>query len=110
MIIQDLVVKIALEFKVTTNSNHQLTGASNLLEQQFEATGPNQEKVGDNTYLMTSEEGYYLFYQALTMELFCRGRPKDAIVRSDRGSQYYSNVYMKNTNIFKVYERLSLLL
>ena len=47
---QNLVAKAARKFKTTTDSDHQLPVAPNLLEQNFDATGPNQKWVGDITY------------------------------------------------------------
>jgi len=114
---QKLVAKAARKFKTTTDSNHPLPVAPNLLEQNFDATGPNQKWAGDITYLMTSEGWLYLAViidlysrvvigwsmsnrmtaqlacDALTMALFRRGTPKNVIVHSDRGSQYCSHAY-----------------
>lgn len=52
---QNLVAKAALKFKTITDSDHSLPVTPNPLEQNFDATGPNQKWVGDITYLMTSE-------------------------------------------------------
>ena len=43
------------KFKPTTNLNHTLPVAENLLEQKFEATSPNQVWVSDLTYIFTDE-------------------------------------------------------
>ena len=47
------------KFKPTTNSNHTLPVAENLLEQKFEATSPNQVWVSDLTYISTDEGWLY---------------------------------------------------
>jgi transposase InsO family protein len=52
---QSLIPKAARKFKVTTNSNHKLPVAPNLLDRDFTASAPNQKWVSDITYLMTSE-------------------------------------------------------
>ena len=52
---QGLRAKAAKKFKATTNSNHSLPVAPNLLQQDFSATTPNQKWVGDITYLWTTE-------------------------------------------------------
>ena len=114
---QQLVAKAARKFKVTTDSDHPLPIADNLLQRDFSASAPNQKWVQDITYLWTSEGWLYLAVvidlysravigwsmnkrmkaslvtDALTMALFRRGMPKGVIVHSDRGSQYCSNAY-----------------
>jgi transposase InsO family protein len=114
---QDLRAKAAKKFKATTNSNHNLPVAPNLLQQDFSATAPNQKWVSDITYLWTEEGWLYLAVvidlysrlvvgwalaermtadlvcQALQMALWRRKMPKGVIVHSDRGSQYCSTVY-----------------
>ena len=114
---QGLRAKAAKKFKATTNSNHNLPVAPNLLDQDFTATAPNQKYVGDITYLWTDEGWLYLatvidLYSrlvvgwamsermtaqlacdALKMALWRRRMPTDVIVHSDRGSQYCSEAY-----------------
>lgn len=57
---QGLRAKAARKFKATTNSQHTLPVAPNLLEQDFTATAPNQKWVDDITYLATGEGWLYL--------------------------------------------------
>ena len=57
---QSLVPKAARKFVVTTDSDHSLPVAPNLLEQDFEASAPNQKWAGDIAYLMSSEGWPYL--------------------------------------------------
>lgn len=114
---QGLRAKAAKKFKATTNSNHGLPVAPNVLQQDFTAGQPNQKWVGDITYLWTAEGWLYLAVvidlysrlvvgwamadrmtadlvcNALQMALWRRRMPKDVIVHSDRGSQYCSAVY-----------------
>ena len=114
---QNLVAKAARKFKVTTDSNHRLPVAPNLLGQNFTTGQPNQKWAGDITYLYTSEGWLYLAVMidlhsravigwsmstrmtadlvcdALSMALWRRGFPKGVIVHSDRGSQYCSKAY-----------------
>jgi len=114
---QHLVAKAARPFKVTTDSQHNLPVAPNLLEQDFSATAPNQKWAGDITYLLTSEGWLYLAViidlysrcvigwamgvrmtadlvcNALQMALWRRQLPAGVIVHSDRGSQYCSIAY-----------------
>ena len=114
---QGLRAKAARKYKATTNSRHTLPVASNLLKQNFTATAPNQKWVGDITYLATNEGWLYLAVlidlysrkvigwamnermtadladDALKMALLNRKMPRDVIVHSDRGNQYYSALY-----------------
>jgi putative transposase len=123
---QGLVAKAARKFKATTNSNHNLPVAPNLLEQDFAASRPNQKWCGDITYLWTSEGWLYLatvidlysrrvigwsMNERMTADLVCnalqmavaqRGYPRNVIVHSDRGSQYCSNDYQAIIRRYKL--------
>lgn len=57
---QGLRAKAARKFKATTNSNHTLPVAENLLQQDFTAERPNQVWVGDITFIDTDEGWLYL--------------------------------------------------
>lgn len=128
---QNLVPKAARKFKVTTNSNHKLPVAPNLLDQDFTATSPNQKWAGDITYLMTSEGWLYLAVmidlhsravvgwsmgtrmtanlvcEALQMALWRRGFPKHTIIHSDRGSQYCSAAYRDIIDKHELHQSMS---
>lgn len=114
-----LRAKAAKKYKATTNSNHSLPVAPNLLEQDFTADVPDQKWVSDITYIWTEEGWLYLAVvlelysrrvigwaigermtaalvcDALIMALWRRHMPKGVIVHSDRGSQYCSAAYQK---------------
>jgi transposase InsO family protein len=114
---QGLRAKGARKYKATTNSNHSLPVADNLLKQNFEADRPNQKWVSDITYIATDEGWLYLAVvmdlysrivvgwsmsermtvqltcDALRMALFRRHRPRGVILHSDRGSQYCAHEY-----------------
>ena len=116
---QGLVAKAAKKFKATTNSKHSRPVADNLLEQNFEASRPNEKWCQDITYLWTTEGWLYLAVvidlfsrqvvgwsmsgrmtaslvcDALQMALFRRKLPKGVIVHSDRGSQYCSKDFQR---------------
>lgn len=111
--------KAARKYKATTNSNHQLPVADNLLAQNFSANKPNEKWVSDITYCWTDEGWLYLavvldlysrkvvgwalsdrmtkqlVIDALQMALWSRKPPKGLILHSDRGSQYCSHAYQK---------------
>lgn len=114
---QGLVAKAARKFKATTNSDHNLPVAPNLLNQNFTASRPNEKWCGDITYLGTGEGWLYLatvidlysrrvigwsMSERMTADLVCnalkmalaqRKFPRNVIVHSDRGSQYCSHDY-----------------
>jgi putative transposase len=111
--------KAAKKYKATTNSNHSLPVAPNLLEQNFTADAPDQKWVSDITYIWTEEGWLYLAVvlelysrrvigwaiaermtaslvcDALVMALWRQHMPKGVIVHSDRGSQYCSAAYQR---------------
>ena len=60
MRVNDIRAKMARKFRVTTNSNHHLPVASNLLNRQFVAAGPNLVWLSDITYVWTREGWLYL--------------------------------------------------
>lgn len=109
--------RIRRRFRHTTDSQHKLPIAPNLLEQNFTATAPNQAWVGDITYIWTAEGWSYLavlidlysrrvvgwaMRKSLSRELalsalqraLTRRRPPPGLVHhTDRGSQYASYEY-----------------
>lgn len=111
--------KAAKKFKATTNSNHKLPVAPNLLQQNFSASKSNEKWVSDITYIWTEEGWLYLavvmdlysrmvvgwsmsermtsklVIDALQMAIWRRKKPHGVIIHSDRGSQYCSHEYQK---------------
>lgn len=113
-----LHAKMKKKFRVnTTDSNHKLPVAKNVLDRDFEAKGPGEVLTSDITYIPTGEGWLYL---AVTLDLGTRkaagwsmdetmteklvsdalamalGRVEMkpmAIHHSDRGSQYASNSF-----------------
>lgn len=106
-------------FRVTTDSNHDLPIAPNILNREFAVDEPNTVWAGDITYIATDEGWLYLAVvidlfsrqvvgwslrqdmtqaivaDALRMAWFRRRPAKDAglIFHSDRGSQYASREF-----------------
>ena len=93
--------------------------ASNVLDRQFQADGPNRKWVADFTYLWTAEGWLYvavvldlysrrvvgwsmqagmtsqLVADALMMAVWRRGKPVELLHHSDQGSQYTSEHFRK---------------
>ena len=115
-------------FKATTNSNHSLPVAPNLLKRNFLADKPRHILVGDITYISTDEGWLYLaavvdlfsrrvvgwaLGSRMTKELVIKAMKQTlhheqleegAIFHSDRGSQYASYYYqalLKEHNILQ---------
>lgn len=113
------IPKVVKKYKATTNSNHSLPVAENILNRDFHANKPNQKWVSDITYIATDEGWLYLagvldlcgrelvgwaMGERMTKELVItalrqakgrRGNPKGVLSHSDRGSQYCSFDYQR---------------
>jgi len=126
-----LKVKRKRSYKVTTQSNHNLPVAPNLLNQQFTATQPNQIWLADITYVATAEGWLYLaavldlysrrivgwsmqptlnrklVLSALDMALKLRNPPAGLLHHSDRGSQYASRDYQATLATYELLPSMS---
>ena len=93
--------------------------SANVLDRSFEAGAPNRKWVADFTYIWTSEGWLYvaavldlfsrrvvgwsmsaamtaeLVTDALVMAIWRRGRPRELLHHSDRGSQYTSEAFQR---------------
>jgi putative transposase len=111
--------KSAKKFRHTTDSNHSLPVAGNVLDRQFEAQNPNERWVADLTYVPTREGWLYLaavedlysrmvvgwsmadhmeirlVVDALEMAITRRFPDEGLLAHSDRGSQYASDHYQQ---------------
>jgi len=110
----NLKVKMKRRYKNTTDSNHNLPIAPNLLNRDFYASTPDTKYVGDITYISTGEGWLYLatvidlysrkvvgwsmddtmkvslVNDALNMAISHRNPAKGLLWHTDRGSQYAS--------------------
>jgi len=110
----NLKVKMKRRYKNTTDSNHNLPIAPNVLNRDFYASKPDEKYVGDITYISTGEGWLYLatvidlysrrivgwsmddtmkvslVNDALNMAINQRKPPKGLLWHTDRGSQYAS--------------------
>jgi putative transposase len=107
------------KYKATTNSNHNLPVAENLLNREFSADKPNQKWVSDITYVATDEGWLYLagvmdlcgraivgfsmddhlrkslVIKALNQAIGRTGANEGLLIHSDRGVQYASKEYQR---------------
>jgi len=114
-----LKAKSRRKYKATTDSNHSLPIAPNLLKRDFEVDRPNAVWVSDITYIWTRQGWMYLavildlysrkvvgwsLAERMTASLICDAidaavrlrRPGEGLVfHSDRGSQYASKVFRR---------------
>jgi len=123
--------KLKRKFKATTDSDHKLPVAPNLLMQDFTAYGPDQIWMSDITYIPTREGWLYVcgiidlyskkivawtassrMTQDLVIATFlkaCRDRSPDQqlIFHSDRGSQYASRAFRRLLRRLSVLQSMS---
>jgi putative transposase len=109
--------KTARKFRCTTDSNHRLPVADNVLDRQFDPEAPDEKWVADITYIPTREGFLYLavvedlysrrvvgwsmaghmesrlVVDALEMAVQNRLPGEGLLAHSDRGSQYASEHY-----------------
>jgi putative transposase len=117
-----IAAKTKRKFRQTTDSNHSMPVAENVLDRRFDPEEPNTSWVGDVTYIPTREGWLYL---AVVEDLFSRAvvgwsmdatmtsrlvvdalemalarrlkgsSSSDLVAHSDRGSQYASEHYQR---------------
>ena len=109
---QGLRSKVARKFRATTDSNHHLAAAPNLLDRNFDIDAPNRVWASDITYLPSKAGWLYLavfidlfsrrivgwcvstslrhemVLKALSRAIRARRPPKGLMIHSDRGIQY----------------------
>src|SRR5580692_9079186 len=115
----DVRAKTARKFRCTTDSNHDLPVAENLLDRQFNPAAANEAWVADITYIPTREGWLYLavvedlysrrvvgwsmathlesrlVVDALALAVERRLPGEGLLAHSDRGSQYASDHYQR---------------
>jgi putative transposase len=119
------------KFVVTTDSNHRLDVAPDLIQRGFHVERPNQVWTGDITYLQTDEGWVFLavvldlfsrqivgwsmkpkmesnlVVDALKMAWFRRQPEEGLIFHSDRGRQYCSDEFKRCIAAFKMKSSMS---
>jgi transposase InsO family protein len=101
----DIRAKTARKFRCTTDSNHDLPVAENLLGRPFDPDSPNEAWVADITYIPSGEGWLYLaavedlysrrVVDALALAVERRLPGEGLLAHSDRGSQYASDHYQR---------------
>lgn len=123
--------RLKKRFRSTTNSEHSLPVAKNLVDRQFEVPRANHTWVSDLTYIATAEGWLYLCVvidlysrkvvgwsmssrmtsdlalSAFMMALMRRRPPEGLIFHSDRGSQYCSGVFRATLRKKRVRQSMS---
>lgn len=126
-----LRAKSARKYKATTDSNHALPVAPNLLERRFDVDAPNVAWVSDITYLWTRQGWLYLcviidlysrkvvgwsLRERMTADLVCdalddavraRHPPPGLVFHSDRGSQYASRAFRRRLWRYRMRQSMS---
>jgi putative transposase len=126
-----LICKSKRKYKATTDSNHNMPVAPNLLDRRFEASGPNKAWVSDITYVATGEGWLYvaaikdlfnrevvgyamsdrmtqgLVGTALIRAVKARKPSSGLIFHSDRRSQYCSNNFRYILSQFGLFQSMS---
>lgn len=119
MNVHGIRAKTRKRFIRTTDSNHKLPVAANVLDRDFTPSGPNERWAGDITYIPTREGWLYLavvedlfsrmivgwsmdetmesrlVVDALEMAIARRRPGVGLLAHSDRGSQYASDHYQR---------------
>ena len=131
MQLQGLGRRLKKRFRSTTDSEHSLPIAENLLNREFWSSKPNQVWVSDLTFISTAEGWMYLcvvidlysrkvvgwamgtrmktalVLQALMMAILQRQPPEGLLFHSDRGSQYCSRVFRDRLQKYRIKQSMS---
>ena len=123
--------RLRKRFRSTTDSQHSLPVAKNLLNREFEVAKANYSWVSDITYISTAEGWFYLcvvidlysrkvvgwamstrmktdlVLEALRMAYLARKPPEGVVFHSDRGSQYCSHAFRTRLRDYQMKQSMS---